>query len=593
MRTPRKLRPFRPSALSLESICPVSSFATALPLTTSANATEVGTRPTRPEQPPHVEWAVKSNDPTRITPTQVVTTPGAAVSTAKLTVAIPTAVTLSVNQGTGSETSVDVGRYENTITIAGANTASARPSSMPAQAQDTGGSGGVIQASSATSPPTDGTVAISAAATASSSSIPVAPVSPADLLSKIRPMTLAASQQATSPSAMSGNGVEVAQGSSPSGASLTAQPSMSGSGGGANMTPPPLFSSGGGDGPVLVNPNQPGAYKMAPNPLPVGMIFYVDLRYATGVQSAQWSGGTSYSGYNPGDPNAAATSPVTLTKNVVSNNSFSYTFILDATPRNYTVSVTVQYQGGGSGTSTLTFTTIKPPVTYNVVQTGTVNGTYTNYVTNVQGQQVPTAYVVGELNSGTATLIRAQTGPSGSSYLNGQFAWFQKINATATITNAPNAVTHTRQTAGLVIDDGYDGTRAPLGQPITEGGKIWPLNSTQITRGTFTDGPSLLDVSPQGNNAPLYDKSISYNANFETYLMYAPPGGVWIALQEFTWNFQVSATNTLYGANNFPNYNWVVNPPVQPSPTGSTPSDDAAFPTWTGESFGTAWNPPS
>jgi len=49
--------------------------------------------------------------------------------------------------------------------------------------------------------------------------------------------------------------------------------------------------------------------------------------------------------------------------------------------------------------------------------------------------------------------------------------------------------------------------------------------------------------SAPGTQDALYDKSMSYTSTFENYLMYQPPAGVWIAVKEYSWNFQVSATN--------------------------------------------------
>jgi hypothetical protein len=336
---------------------------------------------------------------------------------------------------------------------------------------------------------------------------------------------------------------------------------------------------------------------MGPNPVPVGIFLWVDITDPTPIYSDTWSGGTGYSSYSleGADPNQPPPSSVSLGENVTNVNTQSYGFIIDNQPRTYEITVTVQYVGGGSGTSTLTVTSALPPFETSVLQAGNVDGQFSGFI-NINGQQEPTAISIGENSAQAATEIDAETGAEPNQAFNGEFMWLQTVNSTATIVSATpqGPLPHTRQTTGTVIDDGYDGVTA-LGQSILQGADSWPLETDSVTEGTFVDAPKLVDASHANTNSAMHDQSITYNASYETYLMYQAPGGVWIALQEYTWNFQITDTNTLFGPNNFPAFNWVVNqpnPPVQPNPSGSVPSGTDAFPVWTNQSFGTPWNPP-
>lgn len=268
---------------------------------------------------------------------------------------------------------------------------------------------------------------------------------------------------------------------------------------------------------------------------------------------------------------------------------------MDAKPQTYNISVSVTYVGGGQGTSTLTVTSALPKFTTDVVQPG--NLTVTQAIVKSNGQEFPSFIRIGEQTSAAATQIRATTGPDDSNSMAGDYMWMQLIYFNSTINQNVNnaAVQHTKQTMGLVIDDGDAGARLNLGQPLTEGGNMWVSasigESPNPTTGTFIDQPHLDNNWAPGTQKALLDQGLTYTANFETYLMYHPQDGVWIALQEYTWSIDIGATNANFGQGNATL--WAGNPdPTQPNPQATTPAGSDAFPTWTNESFGTPWTPP-
>ena len=128
---PRKLRPFRPSTLALEAICPVSSLATELPASTLL-AGSMDAEPDLSRPPARVAQAPAT---TMIAPVPV-------ADRMRAEVAISAPVPVRLDQPTGSVAEVDVDRYKNAITLAGAIPPSARQTSPLSQANDAGGGGG-------------------------------------------------------------------------------------------------------------------------------------------------------------------------------------------------------------------------------------------------------------------------------------------------------------------------------------------------------------------------------------------------------------------------------------------------------------------
>ena len=284
-----------------------------------------------------------------------------------------------------------------------------------------------------------------------------------------------------------------------------------------------------------------------------------------------WSGGTNYSGYPLGNP---AQSPPTTTQvqtNVSTTNPY-YSFIADATPRTYSITVWVQYTNGAQGDSTMTFTSVRP--TASLSSNGGI--VIAGGGPNLAGQFVA---FLGIYNP-NGFAVTATTGPDPQS-LSGQFMIVQLINYNMVYTD-PNNVAHTLSSAGsFQVDDVFPPDPAsPLGQPTQNNATSWVSVVGVQSQNTYTDTPHFEPL--------LTSASASLNDSFQTYLMYMPaPGGVWIALQEIDWNFSVSATNPNPGFNGA----WNVGTLKQTQVTGpTTPSGGKEFPSWNSDSNSAQWH---
>ncbi|WP_169975645.1 hypothetical protein [Tautonia rosea] len=100
--------------------------------------------------------------------------------------------------------------------------------------------------------------------------------------------------------------------------------------------------------------------------IPVGFVTYIDVferepEYNIVSTSISWSGGTPYSSDFAGGPWSAAPQSMSVGMDVQTND-WVYSFIADPMPREYTVSLSVQYDNGASGNSTVRFTSARPSV---------------------------------------------------------------------------------------------------------------------------------------------------------------------------------------------------------------------------------------
>ena len=172
---------------------------------------------------------------------------------------------------------------------------------------------------------------------------------------------------------------------SPQGGQQSSGSVLYGSGGGGQPQPdaPPSFDFWQGDQPVPVMENGqpvPGQF-LLPSPVPIGTVanFGAISPYGNGVNggtivSYSWSGGTDFGAYfgNPADQPPASSSQALYT-NVATTNA-DYMFIIDSQPRQYTISVTVDYQTLGSGTATVKFSSVALPEAWLSSSSGTKFG---------------------------------------------------------------------------------------------------------------------------------------------------------------------------------------------------------------------------
>jgi hypothetical protein len=378
---------------------------------------------------------------------------------------------------------------------------------------------------------------------------------------------------------------------------MTMPPSSVGTPGHVPHTPPshpaggimPDMGSGGGTlpAPAITELDIYGGiqgsalnYTWIPAGVPVGagMAFSV----ASGYSSVTWSGGTNY-GYYLSDPASESPAPSLMyVREGVPTNNNTYGFTLDADEQTYTVNVTVTSDQfpGQQASSTVTFASHRPTASLNLQWTQGI--TFNNSV-----------------NGGTDVQIKADvpifTAQTASGAFGGNFIFMQTAVIDRSKTDQ-NGNTTSFTTAGLTFkDDGVDPNEpSPIGMYLTRPSTVTKANGTQVpvngqygwslnagdTATTTTLDPTLLVV-------PITYMHLSVDDNYNTYVMYQPPEGVWVALQEVTWSLTGSADNTGTAAQP----NWPANyTDPQSDQTGFAPGGDSCFPPWNGLTSSLFWS---
>ncbi len=361
--------------------------------------------------------------------------------------------------------------------------------------------------------------------------------------------------------------VQGSNGHAAAGGPVSAHPNSGGPGGGGDTPNEPPIISAKGTGFILQSTG-PGYYNIT-NPVPVGAIMalqslspYQDPDGA--ITSYSWSGGSQFSGYYSTVPTAAPPQAQSAPQAPVTTNP-SYSFIVDTPLEPYTISLTVNYNGDGSGTSVVTFSPDEPTGSLAVQQVGT--------------QTFGAAQVILDPR------IQISATTSVDQYTPGQFMFMQiatSVYVQYTLPNPPPNGTsmYLMNSAAFPGFDGplYDSTGITAywytyqNNPVYAG---WTLPS-----GSGASMPATGQAAPYMQDGPNYtaangnDLQVSYAANFSTYLMYQPSiQGVWIALSQINWVWLEVATNN-GGV-------WGGTTTKQPAPTGPTaPTGAAAFPSW-------------
>ncbi len=566
---PRKLRPFRPSALTLEAICPVSSLATAMPPSSSPAAGESGTPAVRLDRPTRSAPAASSiAAPPRIAPKPIAlgrpVANGPAVATTS-TIATPG------QQAVVPTIPVDLSRYANTITIAAANAPPAHSSSGAAPVSKPGG-GSVTPPSQATAPP-----ASAPAAAPTSSVTMLAPIiqpttlgdtTPASTSSApIRPMTHAATTGNTSSSAPAVK--EMAYGmSSPSGSS-------SGSSSAAAPPQPSLQISGGGWGGVSSQDFT------LPNGVPIGSKVNVTVQ-APGdlqIQKVLWSGlAGAKSDYfsTPAESGPNVTPPYLAKQPFVRATvqppaQTSITFLVDPRATSYSITADVYYVGIAQDVRvTVAFTPVKPNGTLSVISNLPAQSAIQGSATRFQYRGLGTPYpndagirfqATTSIPAWPADPANPNNPPSG---YGGSFMIMQTItpsraytdNTGANFTVPPdNQVPPANQqdpsktypTTKVNLDN-YTGSTGGQLQKLTNGETdIYTDAMGQPTKHwiqNFGDAAlTLTTADPAAQPLPVNAVSGSINQETaDTYLMYMPDGGVWTAIDSIHWSWNVSAS---------------------------------------------------
>ena len=579
----RIVRRLHPLVDTLESLAPVSSLVPGLPATaptmTIGRIAPGNLREGAPpsgsthEAPPGTDQPVPPTPRAELAPISQVYSVTAGVSDSQ---ELPSA---AASQPQSTETvpvpTPDSSSFTpfSTTTLSPSSRASSNPLPRPSgpilnsAQQPAAPQGAPAPSTAATAPAIAGAAGSGLRPTAPASSpIPIAASGPDR--SGIRPMTMAPAQ----------GGTVRAGGGHTSG---LLSPDMGSGGSGGNDLPPNLTSyTFGIDEPDPQN--QPGQYQ-ADGLIPIGASAALDATSPYGeenpITSWSWSGGTAFGSYcskpanqTPPPSQAAPTPPAA--------NGEAYGFIVGPQPgQYYEVTCTVNYQGGGSGTATLTFSSVAPTGSLSVKQTGNVvtfRGVPPD--TNLGAQIDPDVQI-----QGTASLGNAPAG---------QFMFMQIINSIGIDYHDANGAPWSMANNASYADGAFNGPlldptpgnppefaqeftyTTSQGQTIV-GNTSWRLpdqnGNTTFPAGGAT-GYFIADTPYFSTPAGAQDMSVS--ESFSDYLMYQAnmQGSVWIAVSEMDWSWSASVSQGPPG---------IASSNPQPAPTGPiTPSGAAAFPWW-------------
>jgi len=346
-------------------------------------------------------------------------------------------------------------------------------------------------------------------------------------------------------------------------------------------------SSGGGNSGGEGNP-KPGGQEITGSGeatletlIPVGTIMAVKVAPPSGgyalktVTVGGMSNISSYISIDADKPPPATMKPET---NVITNpkpfglnnEKAETTFIVDATPRQYNIEVTATYTHPDttetlSGTTKIHFTSDRP-------ETASLS---------VEGQAGFSLTTAG----GNAKLVLNDEGMTivsqtkAAETFGGEFMFMQLVNSYRSVTILPGTPIPF-DTGSFYIDDAEPGHLPAIGYlaegelPDKSGLKklySWPLGPGEAPAFPFAVGDA------PGDSVPVNGEEIVMSDSFRTYLMFRPAGGVWVALSQYNWSYQVAARND-------PVNGWMIAPGVlNPIPgNASTPTGDDAFPTWHG-----------
>jgi hypothetical protein len=354
---------------------------------------------------------------------------------------------------------------------------------------------------------------------------------------------------------------------------------------------PEMNMSGGGTGLIQdLDPNNnnkpiPGHYHAA-NPVPIGSMVNIwpTLPTADGyiIYTYEWGGGTDYASYTSDSPVTTITGEQYLWVGVEKDEP-GYSFIVDSRDQHeYTITLHVEYANGKKGDSVVKFTSTKPTSSLVMTQPGAV-GVFDQGPGGVAGVALSPAVIF-------------QASSSTDAHTSGMFMFMQIIysdyqqitfadNSTEFIKNDFDWTDHPVFPGGNFAGPIHDHTSLAYQftySGTTDTGRGWflPPNNSMPTSTSGT--PEMRDTP--GIAKPHGIKRAQLTSQFETYLMYRPVGGVWIALQRIDWSVDITGTwdatiQRLKG-----------DPHGQPVSTAYPPEGDAAFPWWV-NSVGNYMNP--
>ena len=244
--------------------------------------------------------------------------------------------------------------------------------------------------------------------------------------------------------------------------------------------------------------------------------------------------------------------------NTTSLHQQDYIFVVDATARQYTATISIQRSNGASGSSTISFDSVRPDATLTVkppLGTQTVKG-------DIYPNEVTVVLLPGIHIQATASTV-ADTA--------GSFMFMQLI-----ISNYKTYVDDDGQSwyrkndisypggddfMGALYDDPPFGYEFTYDGPTDHHGWYLPANSAIPMP---ADPPEDTPAPPEMIDTPAMSVPDTYQGvedseSFSTYLMYKPGGvGVWVALKAIDWSWSSSASRQPGGP-------WTASPDCTPA----------------------------
>jgi hypothetical protein len=250
------------------------------------------------------------------------------------------------------------------------------------------------------------------------------------------------------------------------------------------------------------------------------------------VTKYTWAvGGNTFKNYDPTLPSnqLVPLGSADLTGPAVGSNTVAPLAFYDSTQENLTVTCTVTMMTPDG--TTLNFTASSPPV---MVEKPTVSkwDIYTGYVQDVtdvssgqSGDALKNApgstQAGGEAWSNTTIVVPAPFTATGGSGCFAQLVTPDVEISNADLTKDPTIPNNKQQ--GLDNSFPYKGYK-------------WDVS----VLGANFDGPAVLFKNYNVTNGSGYTQVLT-NQDFTTWVMYQPPGGVWVPLQSYTWNWSFTS----------------------------------------------------
>jgi len=242
---------------------------------------------------------------------------------------------------------------------------------------------------------------------------------------------------------------------------------------------------------------------------------------------------------------------------------------------------------GGGGDSTFTFSTISPGATISA-RDGTPQASIADGRIQFNFGLIAAGRAYTKFTATTPTAPLNQDGLPAYGY--SDYAFLQTVQTQRTLTTSTGQILTYIDPANdgksWHLDDGeqrsvaypavaLDTQPPPNPKPTNYGGVIWDDTNPKTVYVRTADGPH--DDESATANTSLVVK----NEPYKMYLMFEPPGGVWIALAYVAWGWSASATGGPDA--------WMTSSSIIPVSVTTPLSGGEEFPKWSGRISNADW----